>query len=49
MKKEFAIAAIPSPTPMALSTKAWSTFDVEAALPTEAISFMKQCLLLAGV
>jgi hypothetical protein len=58
---EFAIAAIPQPTPLALSTKAWSNFVVEAALPTaeelaffttpgaEAIKFMKQRLLLAGV
>jgi hypothetical protein len=59
-KMEFAIAAIASPTPSALSTKARSTFDVEAALPSkeefaafstpaEAVNFMKQRLLLAGV
>jgi hypothetical protein len=57
---EFAIAPIPPMTPLALSMKARSSFDVEATLPTqeelanfkaptEAIAFMKERLLLAGV
>jgi hypothetical protein len=60
-KTKFAMAAIPPTLHLALSTKAWSTFNMEVALPTaeelaafstdpsEAFDFMKQQLLLAGV
>jgi hypothetical protein len=57
---EFDIAAKAPPTPLALSTKARTNFDLQGSLPrdkemaafatpSEAIDFMKSILLLAGV